>query len=315
MATLSMAELVARARHQGLRIGQVVLADEAREAAEEPEAIRLRMVKMLDVMRESVAEGLSGATQSVSGLVGGDARRVEALRLAGGGIDPQSLFAAALSRAMAVSEVNAAMGRIVAAPTAGAAGVMPGVILALEEVGHVSRERLVEALFAAAGVGAVIAARASLSGAEGGCQAETGSAAAMAAAAAVEALGGSPDAVSEAVSFTLQNMMGLVCDPIAGLVEIPCLGRNAAAAAQALVATQLALAGARHPIPTDEVIDAMGQVGRQLPVSLRETGWGGLAVTPTGRSIAERLGLWTEPPDEGAEGTRRTNLSDPDSSP
>ena len=296
MSRPSVAELVDRARQSGRRVGEVVLADEVEESGEDPSTLVQRMSEMLDVMRQSVAEGLSRGLRSRSGLVGGDAARVEALRTRGQGIDPAGLLSAAISRALAVSEVNAAMGRIVAAPTAGAAGVVPGVILALEEIGHASRERLVEALFTAAGVGKVIASRASLSGAEGGCQAETGSAAAMAAAAAVEVLDGSPEAVGQAVEFTLQNMMGLVCDPIAGLVEIPCLGRNAAAAGQALVAAELALSGALHPIPVDEVIDTMGAIGRQLPVSLRETGWGGLAVTPTGRSIAERLGLWTEPP-------------------
>ncbi len=296
MSRPSVAELVDRARQSGRRVGEVVLADEVEESGEDPSTLVQRMSEMLDVMRQSVAEGLSSGLRSRSGLVGGDAARVEALRTRGQGIDPAGLLSAAISRALAVSEVNAAMGRIVAAPTAGAAGVVPGVILALEEIGHASRERLVEALFTAAGVGKVIASRASLSGAEGGCQAETGSAAAMAAAAAVEVLDGSPEAVGQAVAFTLQNMMGLVCDPIAGLVEVPCLGRNAAAAGQALVAAELALSGALHPIPVDEVIDTMGAIGRQLPVSLRETGWGGLAVTPTGRSIAERLGLWTEPP-------------------
>lgn len=296
MSTPSLAALADAATRASRRIGQIVLEEEARETSETPEILVARMADMLDVMRESVAEGLSGTARSTSGLVGGDAQRVEACRRAGCGIDPAGVFAGAVARALAVSEVNAAMGRIVAAPTAGAAGVLPGVLLALEAEGHVPTDRIVEALFTAAGVGKVIAARASLSGAEGGCQAETGSAAAMAAAAAVEALGGSPQAAAQAVAFTLQNMMGLVCDPIGGLVEVPCLGRNAAAAGQALVAAELALAGAVHPIPVDEIIDAMGQVGKALPVSLRETGWGGIAVTPTARSIAERLGLWTEPP-------------------
>lgn len=298
----SLAALVAQAEARGVGLGRLVLEDEAAESGQAVERVRERMSGMLDVMARSAAEGLAGGARSASGMVGGDARRVEEARLGGRSID--DLVAAAAARAMAVSEVNAAMGRIVAAPTAGAAGVMPGVLLSLMEVRGVARERVVEAMFTAAGVGAVIAQRASLSGAEGGCQAETGSAAAMAAAAAVEALEGTPAMAAQAVAFTLQNLMGLVCDPIGGLVEVPCLGRNAGGAAAALVAAELALAGVVHPVPVDEIIDTMGGIGRNLPVSLRETGWGGIAVTPTGRAIAARLGLASGPADgERPEGS------------
>ena len=289
----SLAALVERAQSRGVTLGRLVLEDEAAESGQPPERVWERMAGMLDVMAQSAAEGLEGTLRSESGMVGGDARRVEEARAGGRCVD--DLLAAAAARAMAVSEVNAAMGRIVAAPTAGAAGVMPGVLLGLMAVGKASREKVVEAMFAAAGVGDVIGQRASLSGAEGGCQAETGSAAAMAAAAAVEALGGTPAMAAQAVAFTLQNLMGLVCDPIGGLVEVPCLGRNAGGAAAALVAAQLALSGVLHPVPVDEIIDTMGSVGSALPVSLRETGWGGLAVSPTGRAIAARLGLATAP--------------------
>jgi L-serine dehydratase len=300
VAKPSLKEMVARAEAEGISLGQWVLKEQAVESGEDTQRTYARMAERYEVMRASVEEGLRGQAHSASGLVGGDAQRVEQARLAGS--LPDTFLAAASARAMAVSEVNASMGRIVAAPTAGAAGVLPGVLVTLEEMAGVSRERAVLALFTAAGVGEVIAARASLSGAEGGCQAETGSAAAMAAAAMTEALGGTPQQAAHAVAFTLQNMLGLVCDPIGGLVEVPCLGRNASAAAQALVGAQLALAGVRHPIPPDEVIDAMHMVGQSLPVTLRETGWGGLAATPTGRAIARRLGLWTDPPlgrDEG----------------
>jgi L-serine dehydratase len=296
----SLAQRVAEAETRGVGLGRLAIADEAAESGESEARVVARMNELLAVMAASVAEGLAGEARSDSGLVGGDARKVERARLEGRVVD--DLIAAAAARAMAVSEVNASMGRIVAAPTAGAAGVLPGVLLALEEVRGVARERLVEAMFAAATVGDVIAARASLSGAEGGCQAETGSAAAMAAAAAVEALGGSPAQAAQAVAFALQNLLGLVCDPIGGLVEVPCLGRNAGGAAAALVAAQLALSGVVHPVPVDEIIDTMGDVGRQLPVTLRETGWGGIAVSPTGRAIAARLGL--APPPEAGEASR-----------
>jgi len=291
----SLANLVAQAQERGLGLGRFVLEAEAAESGDGPERVEARMAGMLAVMARSADEGLSGEARSTSGMLGGDARKVEAARLAGRALD--DLLAAATARAMAVSEVNAAMGRIVAAPTAGAAGVVPGVLLALEAVRGVPRDRLVTAMFAAAGVGEVIGERASVSGAEGGCQAETGSAAAMAAAAAVDALGGSPAACAQAVAFALQNLMGLVCDPIGGLVEVPCLGRNAGGAGAALVAAQIALAGVVHPVPVDEIIDTMGRVGRDLPVALRETGWGGIAVSPTGRATAARLGL--APPPEG----------------
>lgn len=307
MALASLQELVARAEGRGLSLGRLVLEEEAEESSQTVEAVFARMAAMLDVMAQSAAEGLTGEPRSQSGLVGGDARKVEQARLAGRVID--DFLAAATARAMAVSEVNASMGRIVAAPTAGAAGIMPGVLLALGELRQVPRDRLVEAMFAAAGVGDVIAARASLSGAEGGCQAETGSAAAMAAAAAVEAMGGSPAAAGQAVAFALQNLLGLVCDPIGGLVEVPCLGRNAGGAGAALVAAQLALAGVVHPVPVDEIIDTMGQVGRTLPVSLRETGWGGIAVSPTGRAIATRLGL--APPPQATEGGAAPGSGEP----
>ncbi len=298
----SLAALVAEAERRGVSLGRLVIEEEAAESGQDVGRVRARMSGMLDVMAQSAAEGLTGEARSASGMVGGDARRVEEARRSGACLD--DLLAAAAARAMAVSEVNAAMGRIVAAPTAGAAGVMPGVLLALMEVRQVARERVVEAMFAAAGVGEVIAERASLSGAEGGCQAETGSAAAMAAAAAVEALDGTPAMAAQAVAFTLQNLLGLVCDPIGGLVEVPCLGRNAGGAASALLGAQLALAGVAHPVPVDEIIDTMGHIGRALPVSLRETGWGGIAVTPTGRAIAARLGLASAPEEPGGDPPR-----------
>ncbi|MEN6429779.1 MAG: L-serine ammonia-lyase, iron-sulfur-dependent, subunit alpha, partial [Coriobacteriales bacterium] len=216
------------------------------------------------------------------GLVGGDARRVSvsAPRLAG------DTFTDVIARAMAVAEVNACMGRVVAAPTGGASGVLPAVITTMATRLGSPPDALVDALATAAAIGGVIAARATLSGAAGGCQAETGSAAAMAAAAAVEMAGGTPEQAGHAAAFAIQGLMGLVCDPIGGLVEVPCVARNATGAAISLAAVELALAGVEFPVPLDEVIDAMGQVGRSIPPSLRETARGGLAATPTGRSLA-----------------------------
>jgi L-serine dehydratase len=198
-----------------------------------------------------------------------------------------------VARALATMEINAAMGRIVASPTAGSAGILPAIFLSLEEARGLDEDALLRGLVTAGGIGGVFRARASLSGAEGGCQAETGSAAAMAAGGAVEMLGGEPAMVAEAVSFTVQGMLGLICDPLGGLVEIPCITRNVSAAMQALAAVDMALAGLRFPIPADEVLEVMGEIGRELPERYRETGLGGLADTPTGRLL--RIQVLGEP--------------------
>jgi L-serine dehydratase len=237
-------------------------------------------------MRGAVARGLPGDLRSVSGLVGGDAAKLNRLT----GPLSGTLFTEVIAGALAVQEVNAAMGVIVAAPTAGGAGVLPGVLLGLAGRGVATDEQLVRGLATAGLIGAVVAVRASLSGAEGGCQAETGAAAAMAAGAGVEVLGGSPTVAAHAVSLAMQGTLGLVCDPLGGLVEIPCVFRNATGAAIALAAIEMALAGIEFPIPADEVIDTMGEIGRSMDVRYRETAGGGLAATPTGRRLAkERL--------------------------
>ena len=202
----------------------------------------------------------------------------------------------AVARAMAVNEVNAGMGCIVATPTAGSAGILPAVLLTLQEARGFGDEDLVRALFTASGIGAVIVRRAHVSGAAGGCQAETGSAACMAAGAAVELLGGTPHQSAHAVAITMKNMLGLVCDPVAGLVEVPCVKRNAAGAAQCFIAVDLALAGVESIIPADEVIDAMAQIGRRMDERFKETAQGGLAATPTGRRLARMV--WQ---DKGAQ--------------
>ncbi|HEY3317706.1 MAG TPA: L-serine ammonia-lyase, iron-sulfur-dependent, subunit alpha [Coriobacteriia bacterium] len=279
MAHASFASLLADATARG-SLGAAVIALEAEETGVPAGRIEARFAEALGVMEDAVSRGLSGEARSRSGLVGGDAAKVsaEAPRLFGEGFDT------ALAAALATGEVNAAMGRIVAAPTAGASGVLPALLLTTAQRTSASREQVVSALAAAGGIGGVIAARATLSGASGGCQAEVGSGAAMAAAAATELAGGSPEQAGHAAALALQGLLGLVCDPVAGLVEVPCVVRNATGAAVAMAAVEMALAGVIFPIPLDEVIDALGAVGRSLPPSLRETALGGLAATPTGRS-------------------------------
>jgi L-serine dehydratase len=238
-------------------------------------------------MRGAVKDGLTGDLYSASGLVGGDAAK---LRTGPAGPLAGTPFRDILSRALAVQEVNAAMGVIVAAPTAGGAGVLPAVLTGLASARGIGDDAVIDALATAGLIGAVIADRASLSGAEGGCQAETGSGAAMAAGAATEMLGGTPTQAGHAVALAMQGTLGLVCDPLGGLVELPCVFRNATGAAIALAGIEMALAGITFAIPVDEVIDVMGEIGRNMDVRYRETAGGGLAATPTGRRLArERL--------------------------
>ncbi|MDO8963566.1 MAG: L-serine ammonia-lyase, iron-sulfur-dependent, subunit alpha [Coriobacteriia bacterium] len=274
-------ELLAAAHASG-SVGEAVVARECEEAGISRAEAIARFTEALDVMEAAVSRGLSGEARSRSGLAGGDARTVigEGPRLAGGE------FTEAIAAAIAVAEVNASMGRVVAAPTGGASGVLPGVLLTIAARAGASRERQALALACAGGIGGIIAAKASLSGAASGCQAEIGAGAAMAAAAAVELLSGTPEQVGHAASLALQGLLGLVCDPVGGLVEVPCVARNATGAAVALAAAEMALAGVAFPIPFDEVASAMGSVGRSLPPSLRETALGGLAVTPTGKRLA-----------------------------
>jgi L-serine dehydratase len=282
----SLAEAVERAEAEGISLGELALRAEAADGLRTRAEVEAALQRALEVMRGAVSRGLPGDLRSVSGLVGGDAARLARPVGPLGG----TVFTDVLAAALAVQEVNAAMGVIVAAPTAGGAGVLPGVLLGLAKRRSVSDEALVRALATAGLVGAVVAVRASLSGAEGGCQAETGAAAGMAAAAGVELLGGSPIEAVHATALTMQGTLGLVCDPLGGLVEVPCVYRNATGAAMALAGIEMALAGVRFPIPVDEVIDTMGEIGRTMDVRYRETAGGGLAATPTGRRLAkERL--------------------------
>ena len=222
--------------------------------------------------------------RSVSGLVGGDAQRMwdyaaQQETLCG------PYLQEVIATALCVAESNACMHRIVAAPTAGACGVLPAVLVPLYRRGTVDEEAIVRALYVAAGIGAVVGYRASISGASGGCQAEVGTAAAMAAGALVDLRGGGPEQIGHAVAMALKNLMGLVCDPVAGLVEVPCVKRNVIGAVNAVSAADMALAGIESRVPVDQVIDCMGDVGRRLPVELRETALGGLAATPFGQSV------------------------------
>lgn len=280
-------ELVEKAVKMNSRISQAVLLEEMERAGIPREQLIEKMKRNYTVMQESVEQGMTGNWKSLSGLVGGDAARLDTYRLSGKSIlgDRVNLAAA---RAIAVAEVNAGMGRIVAAPTAGSCGVLPGVLLTVREVLQTPEEVAVMALFTAAGLGMVIAERASVSGAEGGCQAEIGSAAGMAAAAAVELAGGSQDMTAQAAAMAIKSFLGLVCDPVAGLVEVPCVKRNAMAAVIALTSAEMALAGIKSAIPLDEVIDTMASIGRTMPCSLKETAQGGLAITPTGENIRNK---------------------------
>ncbi|MBQ8555234.1 MAG: L-serine ammonia-lyase, iron-sulfur-dependent, subunit alpha [Clostridia bacterium] len=280
----SLREWVRMARHHG-SIAQAAVSAQSQESGASPEAVRETMAHHLRCMQESVKNGLDERLRSVSGLTGGQA--VLLLRhLQQGKSLCGSLLGKAEAYALATAECNACMGKIVAAPTAGACGILPGAILAMMEEKGVTEEQAVDALFVAAAVGQSIATQASISGAEGGCQAECGSAAAMAAAALTHLEGGSPQQCVDAAAFAIMNLLGLVCDPVGGLVEVPCVYRNVGSSGVAFTAADMVLSGISCPIEPDEVILAMKEVGDALPASLRETGEGGCAAC---ESICARL--------------------------
>jgi L-serine dehydratase len=283
----ALADAIGDAEKEKKTLAEVALATEARDQGRPVAEIRAALQRALEVMRSAIEKGIVGDLYSASGLVGGDAAK---LRNSTSGPLAQTPFRDVLTRALAVQEVNAAMGVIVAAPTAGGAGILPAILTGLAKAKTVSDAKVVDGLATAGLIGAVVAERASLSGAEGGCQAETGAAAGMAAGAATEMLGGTPSQVGHAVALTMQGTLGLVCDPLGGLVELPCVFRNATGSAIALAGIEMALAGITFAIPVDEVIDVMGEIGREMDVRYRETAGGGLAATPTGRRLAkERL--------------------------
>ena len=290
MSFTSLRDLINTASEQQIPIYQVMLENESELQKKPIDELKEQMREQIDVMIESVRQGTTTEVLSKTGITGGDGHRLyeyckkhasETL------VDAFTLSTAA--NAMAVNEVNASMGRIVATPTAGSAGILPAVLTHMYDTGDYTKEQLVNVAFTSSALGLTIANQASISGAAGGCQAEIGSATAMAAGALVELRGGTPEQVGNALGLALKNSLGLVCDPVAGLVEVPCIVRNGMHAITALVAADMALAGVRSVIPPDEVIGAMYDIGNEMPESLRETGIGGLAGTPTGQSIKEQV--------------------------
>lgn len=283
----NVAELVEMANSQNKKISEIMIEQEMDVTGRSREEIISVMDRNLKVMEEAVERGIKGV-KSHSGLTGGDAVLLQKYIEAGNFLTGETILDA-VSKAVATNEVNAAMGTICATPTAGSAGVVPGTLFAMKKRLNPTREQMVSFLFTAGAFGFVVANNASISGAAGGCQAEVGSAAGMAAAAIVEMAGGTPDQCAQAMAITLKNMLGLVCDPVAGLVEVPCVKRNAMGAANAMVAADMSLAGITSRIPCDEVIDAMFKIGQSMPTALKETAQGGLAATPTGRELEAKI--------------------------
>ena len=282
----SMQEILAAAKREGKFFWEIVLETDMQNRGVTRGQSLSKMAEAWHAMREA-SEVYTGDRRSVSGLVGGQGKLMR--EYAAGNPIGGEFTAQVIAEALSMGESNACMRRIVAAPTAGACGVMPAVLIPLYWRDNVPEERMLEALFTASGIGAVIAYRACISGAAGGCQAEIGSASAMAAGALVYLRGGTPEQMCHAVAMALKNLLGLVCDPVAGLVEVPCVKRNVIGAVNAIAAADMALAGIESRIPVDEVIDSMGEVGRRLPVEFRETALGGLAAAPTGKAVKKRL--------------------------
>lgn len=281
------AELVSQAEERKLKLYELMIEQEIQQTGSTRVEILEQMDRQFQVMKRAAAKGARGV-QSYSGLTGGDGKRIHDYIQKGNFLTDQTLLSAACY-AVSTNEVNASMGIICATPTAGSCGVLPAVMLAVQEKLGKSDEEIVLHLFTAGAFGYVIANNAFISGAAGGCQAEVGSASAMAAAAATELAGGTPTQAAHAMAMAMKNMLGLTCDPLAGLVEVPCIKRNAAGASNALLAADLALSGVESKVPWDEVIGAMYQIGLAMPVSLRETALGGLAATETGKEWKKRL--------------------------
>lgn len=281
-------ELVNQAveKHNG-SIADLMVATEMETSGRSREDIREIMSRNLQVMKESVVNGLT-ADKSISGLTGGDALKMDTYLKSGNPLSDTTILSA-VRNAMAVNELNAKMGLVCATPTAGSAGCLPAVLSTAIDKLQLNNDQQLDFLFTAGAFGLVIGNNASISGAEGGCQAEVGSASAMSAAALVMAAGGTAFQASQAVAFVIKNMLGLICDPVAGLVEVPCVKRNALGSSFAMVAADMALAGIESQIPVDEVIDAMYQVGSALPTAFRETAEGGLAATPTGKRFSKEI--------------------------
>ena len=287
MALESMQEIFDKIEKTNKPFWRVVLDTDMEEREVTESASMERMHFTWQAMLESV-ESYQGERRSVSGLVGGDGARMRDYAAKEKPLSGDYL-AEVIATALSVGESNACMCKIVAAPTAGACGVLPAVLVPLYKRGDLEEEEVLKALYVASGIGAVIAFRACIAGAAGGCQAEIGSASAMAAGALTALRGGDADQIGNAVAMALKNLMGLVCDPVAGLVEVPCVKRNVVGAVNAISCADMALAGVTSRIPVDQVIDCMGDVGRRMPVEFRETALGGLAVTPFGQSVKEKM--------------------------
>ncbi len=288
MFVSSGAELIDICKKEDITIGEYTIREEMARSELSREDVESRMRKNLHVMLSSSSLAQEKEVKSVSGLIGGDAFRIRKYAESNNTLTGDFMVRA-MARAISSSEVNAAMGRIVASPTAGSCGILPAVIISAAERLNNPEDDMINSLFTASGVGIIIAKNATLAGAEGGCQAECGSAAAMGAAAVVEMMGGTPEQALNAAAIVLKNILGLVCDPVAGLVEVPCAKRNIAGAVSALTTADLVMAGVASKIPFDEVVWAMYKVGRQLPPELRETAQGGIAITPTAQKLKDEI--------------------------
>ncbi|WP_307335204.1 L-serine ammonia-lyase, iron-sulfur-dependent, subunit alpha [Caldalkalibacillus uzonensis] len=284
----TVAELVELAERENKKMAQIMIEQEVQISGKSKQDIMDNMAKAYRVMEKAVQRGINENIKSHSSLTGGDAKKLHRYIQQGNVLSGIHVLEAVMG-AMATNEVNAAMGTICATPTAGSAGIVPGCLFAMAEKLQPSYEDKLYFLFTAGAIGYVIANNAFIAGATGGCQAETGSATAMAAAAIVEMAGGTPRQSAHALSIALQNMLGLVCDPVAGLVEVPCVKRNAIGASIAMVAADMALAGIEFIIPADEVIEAMYRIGKSMPHALKETALGGLAATPTGKALERKI--------------------------
>ena len=274
------AELLSLCKEYDKPISQIMMDREC-EMTEKPlDEIRSRMAVSLQIMKDATKEAINQPSQSMGGLIGGESRKLSDLQSSGKNI-AGNLLSKAIAYSMGVLEVNASMGLIVAAPTAGSSGVIPGVLLALQEEYDFTDDQIIDALFTCSAIGYLAMLNATVAGAVGGCQAEIGVAAAMAAAAVDELMGGTPEQCTDAASTVLMNMLGLVCDPVGGLVEYPCQNRNASGASNAIVAAEISLAGIHQLIPLDEMMDIMYTVGKKLPAELRETALGGCALSPS----------------------------------
>ncbi|HHX2674211.1 TPA: L-serine ammonia-lyase, iron-sulfur-dependent, subunit alpha [Staphylococcus aureus] len=285
----SIRETIDYAVENNMSFADIMVKEEMELSGKSRDEVRAQMKQNLDVVRDAVIKGTTGdGVESVTGYTGHDAAKLRDYNETHHALSGYEMIDA-VKGAIATNEVNAAMGIICATPTAGSSGTIPGALFKLEKTHDLTEEQMIDFLFTSALFGRVVANNASVAGATGGCQAEVGSASAMAAAAAVAIFGGSPEASGHAMALAISNLLGLVCDPVAGLVEIPCVMRNAIGSGNALISADLALAGIESRIPVDEVIEAMDKVGRNLPASLRETGLGGLAGTPTGEAIKRKI--------------------------